>query len=131
MHGMDSEVAQTAREQQGVACRRRFPRYRTDLPASIRNHDERTVEGRCFVIAEGGLGMQLREPIPVGSVVQLQLALPSCPALVSVWAIVRYQLDLHHGFEFVSLTDADRAAICEFCRELAMQQSSPQRDCAP
>ena len=93
--------------------RRRFPRYHTDLPVSLRNPDERDLNGRCFVIAKGGLGAHLPEPIPVGSVVQLRLALPTCSTLLNVWAIVRYQLALHHGFEFVSLTEGERLSISE------------------
>jgi len=125
-HATNPEAEQPARERQGAANRRRFPRYRTDLPISIRNNDERDVEGRCFAIAEGGLGVHLREPISVGSVVQLRLALPNCPTLLSVWAIVRYQLDLHHGFEFVSLTEPEQLSIREFCNQLAIEQSGQE-----
>ena len=109
-----------------VLVHRRFPCYHTDLPVSVRNHDERDLDGRCFVIAEGGLGANLPEPIPVGSIVRLRLALPTSSTLLNVWAIVRYQLDLHHGFEFVSLTDGERLSISEFCNQLAIQQSSQE-----
>ena len=105
---------------------RRFPRYRTNLPVRVRNHDERDLDGCCFVIAEGGLGANLPEPIPVGSVVQLRLALPTHPMLLNVWAIVRYRLDLHHGFEFVSLTEGERLSVRQFCNELAIQQSAQE-----
>lgn len=104
--------------------KRRFPRYRTDLPLRIRNHEERDLDGRCFVIAEGGLGGNLPEPIPVGSVVQLRLAVPTHPTLLEVWAVVRYQQGPQHGFEFVSLTDTERLSIKEFCTELATQSST-------
>jgi PilZ domain len=109
---------------QAPANRRRFPRYRTDLPLRVSTHQELDVGGRCFVIAEGGLGAVLGEGIPVGSVVQLQLALPTHQALFRVWAIVRYQLDLHHGFEFVPLKEEERLSVREFCKELAAEQAA-------
>jgi len=94
------------------------------LPLTVRNHQERDLGGRCFVIAEGGLGGILPEPIPVGSVVQLWLAVPTHPTLLEVWAVVRYQLDLNHGFEFVSLIEGERLSIRLFCNDLAVQSAA-------
>ncbi len=104
--------------------KRRFPRYRADLPLTVCNHDERELDGRCFVIAEGGLGGILPEPIPVGRVVQLRLTVPTHPKLLEVWAIVRYQLEFRHGFEFVSLTEEERLSISRFCSQQAIQSGS-------
>lgn len=101
--------------------RRRFPRYRTNLPLRVCNYEERDLDGTCIVIAEGGLGGILPEPIRVGSVVQLQLALPTHPAVLQFWAVVRYQVDTHHGFEFVSLTEEERLSVRVFCSVLATQ----------
>jgi len=103
---------------------RRYPRYRTDLPLRVGDNQERHLGGRCIGIAEGGLGGVLPEPIPVGCVVQLWLAVPTHPALLAVWAVVRYQVGLHHGFEFVSLKEGERVSIRQFCSELAMQLAS-------
>jgi hypothetical protein len=60
----------------------------------------------------------------VGTVVQLRLALPTHPALFQVRAVVRYQLDFHHGFEFVSLTEEERLSVRQFCKELAAEQAA-------
>jgi hypothetical protein len=107
------------RERHEHADRRRFPRYRTNLPVRVRDRQQRTHVGHCFVIAEGGLGATLPESISVGSIVQLLFALP-CPATpLKVLALVRNQFDRQHGFEFLSLTDADRQSIKEFCSQLA------------
>jgi PilZ domain len=102
--------------------RRRFPRYRTDLPLTVCNGQE--LGGRCLVIAEGGIGGILPEAIPVGCVAHLRLSLPTHPTLLEVWAVVRCQLHLHHGFEFVSLTDGERLSVKQFCNELATQSAS-------
>lgn len=104
--------------------RRRFPRYLTDWPLRVRNHPYRTLDGRCLVIAEGGLGAVLDEAIPVGNVVELRLALPTHPILFEVRAVVRNQVELHHGFEFVSLTEGERLSVREFCNDLAVEQST-------
>lgn len=106
-------------ELQKPANRRRFPRYRTNLPVRIRDRQQRTLIGHCFVIAEGGLGATLPESISVGSIVQLLFALPCQSTPLKVLALVRNQIDRQHGFEFLSLTDADRLSIKEFCSQLA------------
>jgi hypothetical protein len=89
------------------------------LPLRVRNHVERDLDGRCFVIAEAGLGCELPEPIPVGSLVQLWLAFPTRVQIVHAWSAVCYQQGLRHELEFVSLTDTERLSIVEFCKELA------------
>jgi hypothetical protein len=104
----------------GWSQQRRYPRYRTNLLFKVLNYKERDLDGSCLVIAEGGLGGILPEPIPVGSVVQLQLALPSHLTVPLPWAVVRYRVDAHHGFEFVSLTEAEKLSIRQFCSELAI-----------
>jgi len=107
--------------------RRRFPRYYTDLPLTLRDPQEQEFAGRCVVIAEGGLATVLPEPIAAGSVVMLQLPIPTHPAMLEVWAVVRNQLGLRHGFEFVRLADSERVAIRQFCSGL-MMQSEPAFD---
>jgi hypothetical protein len=78
-----------------------------------------------MIISEGGVGGILLEPLPVGNVVQLRLALPTHPTLFQVWAVVRCQLDFHHGFEFVSLTQEERLSLSQFCNQLAVEQETP------
>ena len=112
----------------GWSKRRRFPRYYTDLPLTLRDQQEQEFAGRCVVIAEAGLAAILPEPIPAGSVVTLQLPIPTHPAALEVWAIVRNQLGLRHGFEFVSLTDSDRVAIRQFCTGLMIQSEVERVD---
>jgi PilZ domain-containing protein len=109
---------------QTLANRRRFPRYRTDLPLRVRTPQNRDLDGCCVVIAEGGLGGILPESIPVGSVVQLWLAVPTHPRPLELWAIVRCLREIHHGFEFVSLTEDERQSVREFCIQLAGEQST-------
>ena len=111
-------IAQTG-EQPKYTIRRRFPRYRTNLPVQVRDRQQRTHVGHCFVIAAGGLGATLPESISVGSIVQLLFTLPSQATPLKIWALVRNQFDRQHGFEFLSLTEADRQSIKGFCNQLA------------
>lgn len=105
----------------GQSRRRRFARYYTDLPLILRDQQEREFAGRCVVIAEDGLAAVLPEPIAAGAVVTLELPIPTHPTVLQVWAAVRSQVGLRHGFEFVSLTEPERAAIRTFCSGLMIR----------
>jgi hypothetical protein len=80
---------------------------------------ERGLEGYCNQIAQGGLGALLPETVPVGSVTLLQFVMPTFPSKLRVQAVVRYQIGFQHGFEFLSLNEAEQLAIRQFCSELA------------
>jgi len=108
----------------GSSKRRRFSRYYTDLPITVRDRLERESVGRCVIIAEGGLAAIFPEPIPAGSVVTVRLPIPNHPAILEPMAVVRNQTGLRHGLEFVSLTDSDRMAIRRFCQGPSIQSDS-------
>ena len=104
--------------------RRRLPRYRTSLPVAVRNRLEGDLEGHSNVISEGGLSLTLPGPIPVGSVVLLQFAVPTHPTKLRLWAVVRHLIGLQHGLEFVSVTEGERRSLRQFCNGLALQSAS-------
>lgn len=108
--------------------RRRFPRYYTDLPVTLRDQQEQEFAGRCTIVAEGGLGAILPQPIPAGSMATLQLSIPTHVTVLTVRAVVRNQKGLRHGFEFVSLTDSERVAIRRFCHGLMTQSDDGRSD---
>jgi len=103
---------------------RRFPRYRTDLPITVRNRLEHDLEGRCNVIGEGGLCVTLPEAVPEGKVVLLEFVVPTHPTPLRVWAVVRNLIGLQHGLEFISCTEGERLSIRQFSNELALQSIS-------
>ncbi len=121
--GVESEGAAGDRPPHG-GPKRRFPRYRIDLPLTVCDQHDHELEGRCLVIGEGGLGAVLPRPVPVGSVVQLRFALPTHATQLHLWAVVRNQLDLRHGLEFVSVTEEERLSIRRFCGDLPTQSGS-------
>ena len=103
--------------------RRRFLRYVTDLPVKLRNQQEEEFAGRCVVIAEGGVAAILRKQIPTGSMVTLQLPIPTLhPPMLETLVMVRNQVALRHGCEFVSLKASERAAILQFCGGLTVER---------
>jgi hypothetical protein len=109
------------------AERRRYPRYRTDLPVALRDQTEREYEGRCNIIAEGGLGANLAHPLPVGSVVLVRFGLPTHPSMLELWAVVRYREGQQHGLEFVSLADPQKLSLMQFCNQLALNEGVGRR----
>ena len=101
--------------------RRRFPRYYTDLHVKLLDRQEQAFTGRCTIIAEAGLGAILTQPFTTGSVLTFQLSIPTHAIVLTVQAVVRNQKGLRHGFEFVSLSDSERAVIKRFCDGLVPQ----------
>jgi len=108
--------------------RRRFLRYSADVPVRLRNEQAQEFAGRCTIIAEAGLGAILPQPIPVGGLVTLEFSLPPEVTVLTVQALVRDQRGLRHGFEFVSLTDAERTTIRRFCVGLVSQSEEKPAD---
>jgi hypothetical protein len=105
-------------EETWATGQRKFRRYLTTLPITVIVR-ERGLEGYCNQIAQGGLGALLPEIVPVGSVTLLQFVMPTFPSKLRVQAVVRYQIGFQHGFEFLSLNEAEQLAIRQFCSELA------------
>jgi len=126
-YGMAQHAIDSGDQWARAKPRRRFIRYRTDPPISVRAV-ERDLEGCCDIISEGGMGGTLAGSLSVGNVVHLQFRVPTHPALIEVLVIVRDQQDLHHGFEFVSLTDAEQAAIRQFCNGLTIHSETGRID---
>lgn len=75
--------------------------------------------GRSTEFGQDGIGGTLTGELEVGEVVSIEFALPGSPLPVRVRAIVRYQIGLHYGFEFLTLTVAQRAAVMATCERLA------------
>jgi hypothetical protein len=75
--------------------------------------------GRSTEFGQDGIGGTLTGELVVGEVVSMEFPLPASPLPVRVRAIVRYQIGLHYGFEFLTLTVAQRAAVLATCQRLA------------
>ncbi len=101
---------------------RRHARYRSDFRlrvTGVRDHEEFTVDGRCTVLSEGGLGGILSGEMARGDVVTLIFTLPTSGMPLELRGVVRRKAGLHYGLEFLSLPDAAREAIRSYCKTLA------------
>lgn len=93
---------------------RRFPRFEVDLPVTLTKFWEDTpigkTNGRCHILAEGGLGATICNEFYTGEVVRLEV-----PRLLRAYATVKNNRGRHYGFEFVSLDEAQRRTVRRFC----------------
>jgi hypothetical protein len=99
---------------------RRYARYRTDLPLIVKVLGPGgyvRIHGRCFEIAQAGLGAVTTTELVPGEVVSLEFLIPDGPELL-VRAVVRHRMGYLHGFEFVGLFPEERERIRIFCRNL-------------
>jgi len=107
---------------QKVRYTRRYPRFPLDVRMTVqvfRNGETSYFWGRSTEFAQDGMGGTLTGELAVGEVVSLEFSLHSSPMPLRVRAIVRYQIGLHYGFEFLTLTAAQRTAVESTCERLA------------
>ena len=101
---------------------RRFPRYTIDLRLSIsafRSDGPISMWGRSNELGQDGIGATLTGELEPGEVVSMEMSLPHSSFPIKIRAIVRYRQGLRHGFEFLTLTDEQRKAVCRVCEMLA------------
>ncbi len=100
---------------------RRFARYRTDVPLIVKVLEQNgyfRVHGRCFEIAEAGLGAVITSELSAGEMVSLEFSVPNLPEPLAVKAVVRHRMGFLHGFEFIGLPTEVRESIRNFCQKL-------------
>jgi PilZ domain len=106
---------------------RKFPRYPFDC--RIKAHvfrDGTTLDlwGRSTELALDGIGGTLTRELEPGEVVTLEIPLPLATYPLKLRAIVRYRHGLHHGFEFLTISPADRNSIERVCEMLRVSTES-------
>ncbi len=69
------------------------------------------LEGHCRDLSEAGIGILLATELNVGEVTALSFSLPESALRWEVRAVVRYRRGYHYGFEFLSLTGEQQAAL--------------------
>jgi len=100
---------------------RRFARYRTELPIIVKvlgPDGYVRVHGRCFEIAEAGLGAVITSELPAGEMVTVEFTLPGSSDPYVLRAVVRHRMGFLHGFEFVGLLPDQREQIRALCHKL-------------
>jgi len=115
-------------KQAGSINRRRFPRHSADIRMSIqvfRPSGTVSLWGRSTELGEDGIGGTLSEEVEPGEVVSMELSIPTEPYPMKFRALVRYRKGLHHGFEFLALSDQQRDALRRVCEVLAIGCTEP------
>jgi hypothetical protein len=110
------------RARKGKSVVRRFARYRTELPITVRvlgHEGYLRVHGRCFEITESGLGAVITSELTPGEMTTLEFCLPEQSDPLVLRAVVRHRIGFLHGFEFVGIGPTEQERIRNFCRTLA------------
>lgn len=101
---------------------RRFPRYRYDTRMQVvvlREGVRADLWGRTNEVGLDGIGATLTGELKTGEVVSLEFPIPLPPMAMKVRAIVRYSQGLRCGFEFLIVTEEQKATMKRVCETLA------------
>ena len=101
---------------------RRYPRFPMDVRMDVQVFRAGSVSylwGRSTELGLDGIGATLTGDLEPGEVVSMEFPLPLSPYPVKLRAIVRYRIGLHYGFEFLTPTPEQRAALDRVCQMLA------------
>jgi hypothetical protein len=101
---------------------RRYPRFAMDVRIQVKmfqGGEFCNCWGRSTELGQDGIGATLTGELESGEIVTLDVPLPLSPYPLKVRAIVRYRHGLHYGFEFLTLTDAQRDTVRRVCQMLA------------
>jgi hypothetical protein len=101
---------------------RRYPRFVIDVRLQVRmfqNGDFQTCWGHSTELGQDGIGATLTGELEPGEIVSLDIPLPLSPYPLKLRAIVRYRQGLRYGFEFLTLSEAQRETIRRVCEMLA------------
>ena len=93
---------------------RQFKRRPLQTRLGVTAADGNRYRGWCQDVSEGGLGATVAAPLKLGDEVSLEFELAAGPEAVTVRALVRFTDGFRHGFEFLTLTPAQRAAILAY-----------------
>lgn len=104
---------------------RRYPRYALDVRVKVRMFQDGAFHscwGRSTEFGRDGIGATLTGELAVGEIVSLDIPLPFSPYPLQVRGIVRYRLGLHYGFEFLTLSTAQRETVARVCEILSAKE---------
>jgi hypothetical protein len=100
---------------------RRYARYRTELPVMVKvlgKDGYVRIHGRCFEMAEAGLGAVITSELGAGEMVSLEFSIPDVSEVFVMRAVVRHRMGFLHGFEFIGALPEQGARIHAFCQTL-------------
>jgi hypothetical protein len=100
---------------------RRYARYRTELPVIVKllgKDGYVRIHGRCFEIAEAGLGAVITSELAAGEMITLEFSIPDVSEPFVIRAVVRHRMGFLHGFEFIGMLPRQSELIQTFCQTL-------------
>jgi hypothetical protein len=100
---------------------RRYARYRTEIPVIVKvlaKDGYVRIHGRCFELAEAGLGAVITSELNVGEMVTLEFSIPDAAQVFVIRSVVRHRMGFLHGFEFIGALPEQVETIQKFCRTL-------------
>lgn len=103
------------------ANKRRHARVPVDVRMMVRVTTSAVttrLKARSVDISESGLACRIPEELNDGQPVMLEFALPLCPEVFHVQAVVRHRRGSRHGFEFVALADNYKQQIAKVLESL-------------
>jgi PilZ domain len=95
----------------GDPSKRRYPRFTIDTRVQAQVFRDGTISsawGRSWEMGEDGMSGTLSGDLEPGEVVTLEFTLPHGREPIKVRAVVRHRAGYRYGFEFLTLTDAQR-----------------------
>ncbi len=93
---------------------RELPRQPFTGPLVVTTLEKVPYRGWCIDVSEGGLGATVAAVFHRKQEVLLEFLLPTHAEPLKVRALVRYSREFHYGFEFVTLSPAQREAIRKY-----------------
>jgi c-di-GMP-binding flagellar brake protein YcgR len=102
-------------------CQRRFPRYRAEFPVVVTLFsatDRQRLEAYSKDISQAGVGLLIATELNLGEVVSLSFSLPKSPDSWEIRAVLRHRRGYHYGFEFLSPSDEQNAALAGYLHGL-------------
>jgi len=76
------------------------------------------IHGRCFEIAEAGLGAVITSELVAGEMVTLEFSIPDVAEIFVMRGVVRHRMGFLHGFEFIGALPEQSEMIQAFCQKL-------------
>jgi hypothetical protein len=100
---------------------RRYARYRTEIPVIVKvlaKDGYVRIHGRCFELAEAGLGAVITSELAAGEMVTLEFSIPDVSEVFVMRSVVRHRMGFLHGFEFIGALPKQSELIQKFCQKL-------------
>ena len=100
---------------------RRYARFRTEIPIIVKvlgKDGYVRIHGRCFEIAQAGLGAVITSELVAGEMITLEFSIPDVAEVFEIRAVVRHRMGFLHGFEFIGVPPALSELIQAFCQKL-------------